>query len=71
MKSPDDVVKAILAQWDAEEIILPVFVDKMMRAGFTRYQVYTYLEHECDLRGAYKNPFDRKKVPPMLHWNKS
>jgi len=48
MRSPEDVITTLLDRWTAEEFTLDEFVAIMRRAGWSKRDVYTYLERECD-----------------------
>lgn len=49
MRPPDAIITILLNRWTAEEFTLEEFLEIMQRAGWTKREVYAYLERECDL----------------------
>lgn len=48
MQKPEAVVTAILGRWSREEINLGQLLSQLQRAGWTRRQIFAYLEQEAD-----------------------
>jgi hypothetical protein len=52
MRKPEAAVAATLGRWATEEITLSELLRQLQGAGWTRREVYAYLEREADAMAA-------------------
>lgn len=61
MQKPEAVVTAILERWSREEIDIRQLVLQLQRSGWSRRDVFAYLEREADAMGARQALGNRPK----------
>lgn len=62
MQKPEAVVTAILGRWSREEINLGQLLSQLQGAGWSRREVFAYLEREADGRAGRQALGNRPKT---------
>lgn len=62
MRKPEAAVAAILGRWSREEITLLQLLGQLQGAGWSRREVYAYLEREAEEASARQRLHNRPQL---------
>lgn len=68
MRKPDAIIAGILERWSREEINLGELLLQLQRCGWSRRDVFAYLEREADAMSARQGLGNRPKPAGLRNY---